>query len=357
MEPVTHLLTGACLGRAGLNRTTALATITATLAAEAPDIDILWYFRGSVVGFAHHRGFTHTLLGVPIMAAIVVAFVWTVRWLWLRFRPPMPPRSKFRPPLRWGLLYAYACLGTLTHLLLDFTNNYGVRPFSPFSPKWYAWSIVYIIDPVLLAVLIVGLLAPLLFGLVSLEVGARAKGPRGRGWAIFALLCMVALWGFRGYERSRALAAMDALEYQGQQPVKLFVSPYMVDPFRWHGVVETRGFFQTLQVDSRTPAVDPDNSAVTYFKPPESPATLAAKDSYLGHVYLDWSMFPVVQTEDLQTSGGGYRITFFDLRFAYPERQRPALGAYVVLDANDRVVREAFHSRKPQQAETVERTP
>ncbi|MFZ0299857.1 MAG: hypothetical protein WAM13_16010 [Candidatus Sulfotelmatobacter sp.] len=41
MEPITHFLTGACMGRAGLNRKTALATAVLTLAAEAPDLDVL----------------------------------------------------------------------------------------------------------------------------------------------------------------------------------------------------------------------------------------------------------------------------------------------------------------------------
>ncbi|MGC2697787.1 MAG: metal-dependent hydrolase, partial [Candidatus Angelobacter sp.] len=63
MEPVTHILTGACLGRAGLNRKTGLATLTLALAAEAPDIDSLSYFGGSVTGLQHHRGITHSFLG------------------------------------------------------------------------------------------------------------------------------------------------------------------------------------------------------------------------------------------------------------------------------------------------------
>ena len=42
MEPITHFLTGACIGRAGLNRKTAYATLAAVLAAEAADSDILW---------------------------------------------------------------------------------------------------------------------------------------------------------------------------------------------------------------------------------------------------------------------------------------------------------------------------
>ena len=67
MEPVTHFLTGACLARTGLNRKTAYATLAMTLAAEAPDMDAFWGFRGPVAGFEHHRGITHTFLGAPLM--------------------------------------------------------------------------------------------------------------------------------------------------------------------------------------------------------------------------------------------------------------------------------------------------
>ena len=51
MEPVTHFLTGACLGRSGFNRKTAYATLAMTLAAEAPDLDMFWRLRGPVDEF------------------------------------------------------------------------------------------------------------------------------------------------------------------------------------------------------------------------------------------------------------------------------------------------------------------
>ena len=60
MEPVTHFLTGACLGRTGFNRRTAYATLAMTLAAEAPDLDVFWGFRGPVAGFrASPRHYPH----------------------------------------------------------------------------------------------------------------------------------------------------------------------------------------------------------------------------------------------------------------------------------------------------------
>src|SRR5579871_6163544 len=75
MEPITHFLTGACIGRAGFNRKTACATLVATLAAEAADLDIFWGFRGPVEELKHHRGITHTFVAVPFVAAVCVGAV------------------------------------------------------------------------------------------------------------------------------------------------------------------------------------------------------------------------------------------------------------------------------------------
>src|ERR1700756_1263094 len=61
LDPVTHMMTGACLSRAGLNRKTGLATLTLVLALEAPDIDSLSYLGGGITGLQYHRGITHSL--------------------------------------------------------------------------------------------------------------------------------------------------------------------------------------------------------------------------------------------------------------------------------------------------------
>ena len=92
MEPVTHFLTGACIGRAGLNRKTAYATLAAVLAAEAADIDILWGFAGPVEELKHHRGITHTFIGAPVVAAVVVGAI----WLFHRWRESRRTRRKSR---------------------------------------------------------------------------------------------------------------------------------------------------------------------------------------------------------------------------------------------------------------------
>ncbi len=342
MEPITHFLTGACLGRAGLNRKTGLATATLTLAAEAPDIDVLGRFKGPVFGFAHHRGFTHSFLGLFLVSAAVVGLVY-IYWR-LRGRkindPSLPPR--------FGLLFVFAYLAGLSHILLDFTNNYGVRPFWPFSEKWYSWDIIFIVEPALLIALVAGLLLPVLFSLVNQEIGARRKGPQGRLTASLALVAIVMVWAVRDYEHRRAVNSLQARLYQGADPLRASAYPYWWNPFRWYGVVETQNFYASMLVDSSSPEVDPENQMAIRYKPQETPVTLAAKNSYLGHVYLDWAKYPIAETELLEGENSEYVVRFQDLRYAYPDlRGRNTLSALVLLDHNLHVMAENWGSRNP----------
>lgn len=326
------------MGRAGLNRKTALATLTLTLGAEAADLDVIARFWGRAFAFEHHRGFTHSFLGIPLVAGVVVGFVYLV-WR-LRGRKTKHPD---RPP-RWGLLFWYACVAGLSHILLDFTNNYGVRPFWPFSEKWYSWDIVFIVEPVMLALLILGLIVPYLFSLVDKEVGARSRGPRGRLGATLALIGIVLMWGVRDFEHRRAVNALAARTYNGADPLRVSAFPTMVNPFQWFGVIETPGFFALAPVDSLAPEVDPEDRMEIHYKPPETDITLAAKNSYAGRAFLDWAQYPITETEVLEPPEEGYIVYFQDLRYVQApsafgrDRGRRVLGIGVKLDKNHRVV-------------------
>jgi inner membrane protein len=340
------------MGRAGLNRKTALATLTLTLAAEAPDLDVLSGLRGRAFGLAHHRGFTHSLLGVPLDAVVVVGFVYLIWRLWNRKtnNPNLPPR--------WGLLFFYACLAGLSHILLDFTNNYGVRPFWPFSEKWYSWDIVFIIEPVMLLFLILGLVAPSLFSLIDTEIGARRRGPRGRVAATLALLGIVLLWGLRDYEHRRAVNVLAARTYQDAEPLRVSAFPKWIDPFHWSGVVETQSFFALAPVDSLSPEVDPLGQLEIHYKPQETAVTLAAKRSYLGRIYLDWAQYPITETNALPPPQEGFIVRFYDLRFedvsSVGGRRRRPLSAAVELDKNLQVVGDVVGTGKDQ---SIQREP
>ena len=311
-----------------------------TLAAEAPDLDVFGGFGGPAFGFGHHRGFTHSFLGSFLVSGLVVGFMYLV-WR-IRGR-----KTKNNLPPHWGLLYAFAYLACMSHMLLDFTNNYGVRPFWPFSERWYSWDIVFIVEPVLLVLLVGGLVLPSLFSLINDEIGARAKGPKGRMAAIVALVGICIIWGARDYEHRRAVNALDARLYREAEALRVSAFPTILNPFQWYGVVETESFFATMPVDSLAPEVDPQGQMQIRYKPEETPVTLAAKKSYLGRFYLDWAQYPIIEAEKLES--GSYIVRFRDLRFEYPGRQgRNPLGAGVELNSNLHVVREFMGTRSRQ---------
>jgi inner membrane protein len=354
LDPVTHMMTGACLSRAGLNRKTGLATLTLTLALEAPDIDSFSYFGGGVTGLQHHRGITHSFVGAPFVAVLVVAIVYGVyRWTAWRKNGPGEMSSRGAPklPPNWKLLYCYALLGALVHLFQDFTNNYGVRPFAPFNEKWYAWDIVFIIDPIMLVALLLALTLPALMALVTEEIGSAKPQFRGRGAAIFALLCLAAVILVRDFEHRRAVSALNERTYRDQDPLRASAFPQMVNPFAWNGVVETRDFFEMLPVDSAAGEIDPLNIGVVRFKPEETPVTLAAKKSRLGRVYLDWARYPLVTAEQIE--GARNQVQFEDLRFESAEglaqHRGPPLAGYVLLDPQLRV--EEMFTGRPARAD------
>jgi inner membrane protein len=330
LEPITHFLFGACLSRAGFNRKTALATATMTLAAEAPDLDVLWGFKGPVSNFAHHRGFTHSFLGLFIVCAIVVGFMYLV-WLLRGQRTNIPDL-----PPRWGLLFVFAYVAGLSHILLDFTNNYGVRPFWPFWEKWYSWDIVFIFEPALYIFLISGLVLPALFSRSKLL-------PRGRKAATLALVAVVALWAFRDHEHRHAVTELKMQRFQTAVPIRVSAYPYYWSLTRWYAVAETQNFFATSDMNSRTGVLNKTELELIP-KPPETPATVAAKRSYLGRVYLNWAQYPLV-TETAE--GQDAVVHFKDLRFDYPQlRRRITLSATVELDSELHVVGEKFGRRE-----------
>jgi inner membrane protein len=158
---------------------------------------------------------------------------------------------------------------------------------------------------------------------------------------------VVALWGVRDYEHRRAVNALEARTYENADPIRASAFPFWWTPLRWVGVVETGNFYATTVVDSNAPEVDPDGAMQILYKPEETPATLAAKRSYLGRVYLDWAQYPITETEPVGSGEQGYLVRFKDLRFQQPGRTGSSvLSATVELDRNLNVVGEYFGMRK-----------
>lgn len=303
MDPFTHTLVGLTAAKAGLERLSPLATTVCMLAANSPDSDV-------VVGFVtdrwtylhHHRGITHSIIGVIALAFIVPAIIWAGERIFARLRGNQP-RTRYR-----GLLLA-SLIVTATHPLMDWTNNYGVRPFLPWSNRWFYGDLVFIVDPYIL--LLIGgaaflatrrgwpkmvlwaLLATafvaltflvasrpdpslaginiarvvLLVGVLSLVVVRVLKLSRGRERIIAAgaLAGIVVYWATLGfmhraaYQQANELAVR-ATAGRDERVQRLAAMPTLANPLRWSCVAETdqaiyRFFVSLGDSSSSSPAI------------------------------------------------------------------------------------------------------
>jgi inner membrane protein len=308
------------LARAGLNRFAPRATLLLALAANAPDIDIVSWFGGPLAYLRYHRGWTHTWALVPVMALIPALIVFLLE----------------RGRARFVRLWVLALAGVATHPLLDWTNIYGIRMLMPFSWNWLRVDAVGVIDIWIWALLLLGLAAPFLSGLVSSEIGAK-RSP-GMGWAWFVLIL------FAGYEfgrvlaHDRAVATLDSRVYQGVAPRRVAAFPGGASPFRWRGLVETESSFLLFDVDLLS-GFDPAQGR-TFYKPEMSSAMQAASRTKAFRMFLYFSPYTVWRSEPAPGPQDNTLVEAFDLRFGEPAQ--PGFFASALIGPNLQVESSSF---------------
>src|SRR5918997_3418506 len=140
MDNLTHTLVGLAAAKAGLERLSRGATAVCLVAANSPDVDIVALAGGRWFYLEHHRGITHSVVGTLALALFVPLLFYACERAVARLRR-RPPRA------RLGGLVVASLAVTATHPLLDWTNHYGVRPWLPWSGRWYYGDLVFVVDP------------------------------------------------------------------------------------------------------------------------------------------------------------------------------------------------------------------
>ena len=374
MDNLTHSLIGLTAAKAGLEKLSPGATTLCILAANSPDGDILaLIFGGRWVFLQQHRGISHSIAGVFVLALALPVFFYLGEILFARVR-----RRERRMKLP-GLLLASG-IATATHPIMDWTNNYGIRFLLPWNPKWFYGDFVFIIDPFIWIVLggaafllttktrkqivvwIVIALVPSYLVLV---------GPSGPSFIaseivfrllwIAALIVLVTLYrrnigGRAGAKIAiaalatvtiycAALAATHALALRranlqaitianqnSENLIKLAAMPIVANPAQWVCVMETdRATYRFKVFLLRAPSTDPE--IVRYKKPEGADAEAAAQAERDGRseVFLGFARFPVVHVvgEDCVTQT---LVEFADLRYTEPGQGRGTFSLDVPVD-------------------------
>ena len=299
MDNLTHSLTGLALARTGFDRWCPRAAALAIVSANIPDTDIVALVNGPLAYLEAHRGYSHSLLCLPVMAMLSVLIV----------------AALYRERLPWARAFGLCCIGVASHLLLDFTNSYGIRLMLPFSSKWSHLDLNSLYDAAILTVLIIAAVWPWFNRLVSGEIGQRVSG--GRGTA-FAALTFFALYdGGRAMLHRQAQAQLQARLYDDSVPLQTDALPDSYSPFRWTGVVETVRSYQVLNVN--TLGQLDVSSARIYYKPAPSVGLQAARVTEPFRFFQYFARFPVWSSDPVQSSDHqGTRVELSDLRFGDP---------------------------------------
>jgi len=153
MDNITHSIIGLGVGElvhrslppeadAGRHGTRhRLLLVSCAVASNLPDLDMfLTRLLPDPLGYLlNHRGHTHTLLFAVPQALILAALLW-LSW------PAARALLRASAPARWGLA-ASVCIGLGLHLLMDYTNSYGLHPFYPLDTRWFYGDMVFIVEP------------------------------------------------------------------------------------------------------------------------------------------------------------------------------------------------------------------
>jgi len=299
MENLTHSLTGYALARAGLDKFSPRGAVLLVLAANTPDLDILFLTRGPLQYFEAHRGYSHSLLFLPLMALL----------------PVLVTAAIFRERLPWWKAWLICCVGVGSHLLIDWTNNYGVRLSLPFSSRWYHADLNSLYDIWILLALLFGAIWPLFSRLVTSEIGARWK--RARGSAIFALCFFLVFDCGRAFLHNQVVTQLESRLYGGAQPLKTAAFPDPFNPLEWTGAVETERALLRLPVHAFG---DLDVAAGMTFYKPDIAGAIETVKSRPEFAYMSYfSRFPVWSVAPLDSGRErGKRIELTDLRFGTP---------------------------------------
>ena len=387
MENLTHSLVGLASAKAGLERMSPYATIVCVASANAADADFVSLFFGDRwTLLEHHRGITHSIIGtiaigflIPILALAVERAVSAVSNL--------KPRIRFR-----GLLLA-SIIAAATHPLLDWTNNYGVRPFLPWSGRWFYGDLVFIVDPYIwlllggvgflltsnsklktcawavLGAAIITFIA--LAGWSSVADGASLRvavavwivvvillglarkfglqenaGPKT---VIGALILLVAYWGALAFAHQLALsntrAVADHLASRRlERVIQVVAMPMAASPLRWQSVAETDLAMYRFTVDVGGDRSGPSWTATVngaeldrYEKPTGQPAefvALAMKDRR-AEALLRFARFPIEHV-NADNCVGQALVQFADLRYTEPGRGRANFSVNIPVDCPSR---------------------
>lgn len=225
MDSITQAVLGASVQAALLGRWQGRkALLYGALLGTLPDLDVVIDYGDAVANMTYHRGFSHALLVVSLVAALLA-------WLARRWRP--------HPGYSGGRLFLTLWLVLVTHVLLDAFTSFGTQLLWPLPTPPIAWSSIFIIDPLYSVPLLLAVLAGTLFGLHG----------RIARWPLLALVVSSLYLGFTLAGKQMAEQRVrDIMTRDGIRAERLFSTPTPFNSLLWRVIVVDGEFYHEALV-------------------------------------------------------------------------------------------------------------
>lgn len=343
MDILTHGLASLAVVRGFFPRADRGAVAAAVVAGTIANVDWLSSYFGPSAFLTWDHTYLHSILAAILISAlfppILLASALKRR---LESKSDVPRSNSISfdvsviRRLIYGAFLAPLC-AALLHIAMDACQSSGVELFWPFNSRRPATDWLPRIDPSILTILIACIALPELLSLVSSEIGAKSKKPRGQTGALIGLALVLLYAGARATLHSNVLATMESRTFHGETPRRVSAFPETLSLLTWHGVVETESALNQMDVDATSATnFDPDSS-MRLFKPEPSPTLDAARNTITARRFLAAARIPKASVEKTES---GYTVTVRDLRYAAAGETQHEVAAIIELDLSNKVLSE-----------------
>ena len=316
----------------------------AVLAGVFANIDLLSQYFGPSAFLTWHNAYVHSILAAAIFSVLIPALP-EKGMPWGRSRIAVierkAPQDELREsgtmaliPARVKAALAAALCTALLHIAMDACQSSGVMLLWPFTSKRFAADWLPRIDPWILTILIACIALPELLHLVSSEIGAKSKKPRGQTGAIIGLALVFVYICARATLHSNVVALMESRTLHGETPRRASAFPETLSLLTWHGIVETESALDEIDVNAAAPGTFDAESSLRLFKPEPSPALDAARNTLAAKRFLVKAQIPKASLEKTEA---GYIVVLRDLRCAAAGETQHEIAALIQLDLNNKV--------------------
>ncbi len=315
MDIITHGVSGALLARAAFDGPAReAATVALTAGALVPDLDFLLLLRSRYAYLTGHRGITHSVFGIPLIAPLLAALLHGIG-----------------PPASYLFYLGLVALGMGLHVVFDLITSWGTMLLAPVSRRTFHGSWISFRN------------RPFVFSLWGALAVSFFLDARWSSALCAAALCVAfAMMAVAGAAQAVARRRFrEALEAAGITPIKVEGFPSGDRLLTWSIFAESgRGFHHgRVRVLSRDPIEIREVAKAPANGFTEAAARLEPISFYFGVTSFVQSRY--------HREGNRHVVTFSNVRFAFaPSTARslvPREGARVVFDDTMRVLEAAIY--------------